>query len=39
MDHTASIGVRYNVGMNDVVDNRKNRVLSFIATFEWPWGH
>lgn len=39
MNHTASIGVRYNVGMNDIADgnDQKNRVLSFIATFEWPW--
>jgi hypothetical protein len=40
MQHTISIGVRYNFGLMKVFDadeDPKNRVLSFVGTFEWPW--
>jgi hypothetical protein len=40
MQHTFSIGVRYNLGLLDLADgsDSKNRVLSVVGTFEWPWG-
>jgi hypothetical protein len=40
MDHTFSVGVRYNLGLLDIADgsDSKNRVLSIVGTFEWPWG-
>lgn len=40
MDHVFSIGVRYNLGLLDLADDShsKNRVLSVVGTFEWPWG-
>ncbi|HEY4303756.1 MAG TPA: porin family protein [Gemmatimonadaceae bacterium] len=40
MNHTFSVGVRYNLGLVDIADNStsKNRVLSVVGTFEWPWG-
>lgn len=41
MEHTFSVGVRYNVGLINVADTEgvdtKNRVLSIVGTFEWPW--
>ena len=42
MEHTFSIGVRYNLGLLNIAkDNTggdtKNRVLSIVGTFEWPW--
>jgi hypothetical protein len=42
MDHTFSIGVRYNLGLLNIAEGEdlstKNRVLSIVGTFEWPWG-
>ena len=42
MDHTLSVGVRYNLGLLNVADTdgvtTKNRVLAIVGTFEWPWG-
>jgi hypothetical protein len=40
MNHVLTIGVRYNFGLVDVFQNGglKNRVLSIVGTFEWPWG-
>ena len=35
--HTMSLGLRYNLGLNDVFSDTdaKNRVLSFVGTYEW----
>lgn len=40
MDHTFSVGLRYNLGLIEIADGAesKNRVLSLVGTFEWPWG-
>ncbi|MBV9494092.1 MAG: PorT family protein [Acidobacteria bacterium] len=42
LDHVFSIGVRYNLGLlqvgEDAGSDAKNRVLSIVGTFEWPWG-
>lgn len=36
---TMTIGVRYEAGFTKLVTDTdsKNRVLSFVATFEWPF--
>ena len=40
MNRTFTVGVRYNLGLLEVSDgsDAKNRVLSFVGTFDWPWG-
>jgi hypothetical protein len=42
MNHTFSVGVRYNLGLLNIAEgdgaDTKNRVLSIVGTFEWPWG-
>jgi hypothetical protein len=40
MEHTLSIGVRYNLGLLEIADgaDSRHRVLSIVASFEWPWG-
>lgn len=37
---TMRVGVRYNIGLVNITDegNSKNRVLSFVGSFEWPFG-
>lgn len=40
MNHVISVGLRYNFGLIEIADNShtKNRVLSIVGAFEWPWG-